>query len=110
VTFPGSGCTLLLSAFNGGLRLCTTCADLPRAVQELVCPALERGRRRGCLLIAEQVVHNVVWDRGPADELRLERRDRGNGLWCGTDPQEACFRILLDRRIKHLCEERAQVG
>src|SRR5215813_6353747 len=77
-------------------------------VQELVRPALERGRRRGRLLIAEQAVHHVVWDSGPADELRLERRDRGNGLWCGTDPQEACVRILLDRRIKHLCEERHQ--
>src|SRR5262245_24949306 len=77
-------------------------------MQELGCPLLERSRQRGRLLIAEQVVHNVVWDSGPADELRLGRRERGHGLWCGTDPQEACFRILLDRRIKHLCEERRQ--
>src|SRR5262245_9770981 len=77
-------------------------------MQELVRPLLERGRRRGALLVAREAVHDVVWDGGPADELGLERRDRGNGLWCGTDPQEACVHILLDRRIKHLCEERRQ--
>ena len=47
-------------------------------------------------------------DRGPAGELGLERRDRGDGLWCRADPQEARFVVLLDRRIEHLCEERHQ--
>ena len=43
-------------------------------------PTLERGRRRGCLLIAGEAIHDVGWDRGPAGELGLERRDRGDGL------------------------------
>src|SRR5262245_18388019 len=92
---------------RGGV-LSTVRAGLPSVVQELVRPLLERGRRRGHLLLADEAGHNVVWDRGPAGELGLERRDRGNGLWSGADPQEACFHILLDRRIKHLCEERRQ--
>jgi hypothetical protein len=81
---------------------------LPSVVQELVRPELKRGRRRGRLLIADEAVHDGGGDRGPAGELGLERRDRGNGLWCGTDPQEACVRVLLDQRIKHLCEEGRQ--
>jgi hypothetical protein len=110
VTVPGSGCTLLLYASNGGLGLCTTCAGLPSAMQKLVGPALERGWRRGGLLIAEQAVHDVGGDGSPAGELGLERRDRGESLWCGADPQEARCLVVLDRRIKHLREERHQVG
>jgi hypothetical protein len=64
-------------------------------MQELVRPLLERGRRRGRLLIAEKTVRDVGWDRGPASKLGLERCDRGDGLWCGADPQEARFCILL---------------
>jgi len=79
-------------------------------VQELVCPLLERGRRRGRLLIADEAVEESGGDRGPAGELGLERRDRGDGPWGGADPQEARVRVLRDRRIEHLCEERAQVG
>src|SRR5262249_19256534 len=29
-----------------------------------------------------------------------------NGLWCGTDPQEARFLVVLDRRIEDLREKR----
>jgi hypothetical protein len=79
-------------------------------VQELVHPALERGRRRGSVLIAEQVVHDVDRDGGPAGELGLERRDRGDGLWCRTDPQEARVLVVVDRRIEDLREKRPEVG
>ena len=76
-------------------------------MQALQCPALERGRRRGGLLIADEALHDVGWDRGPAGERGLERRNRADGLWCRTNPQEARFRILLDRRVEHLREERS---
>jgi len=75
-------------------------------MQELVRPALERGRRRGGVLIAEKPVHDVRWNRGPAGELGLERRDRGDGLGCRADPQDARFRILLDRGVEDLGEKR----
>ena len=81
---------------------------VPPAVQELVCPLLERGRRRGRVLIAGEAVEDVGGDRGPAGELGLERRHRGDGLWGGADPQEARLRILLDRWVEHVREERAQ--
>src|SRR5262247_3896926 len=74
-------------------------AGLLSVVQELLRPPLEQGRRRSRLLIAGETVHEVGWDRGPAGELGLERRDRGTRLWSATDPQEARFRILRDRRI-----------
>jgi hypothetical protein len=77
-----------------------------RAQRELVRPALERGRRRGGVLIAGEAVHNVGWDRSPAGELGLECRDRGEGLWCRANPQEARFLVVLDRRIEYLREER----
>src|SRR5919108_6499273 len=91
---------------GGALR--TARAGLPSVVQELVRPALERGRRRGRLLIAAQAGHDVGGYRGPAGELGLERRDRGDGPWGGADPQEARGLVVLDGRIEHLCEERAQ--
>jgi len=93
-----------------GCGLGTIQAGLLRAVQALQCPALQRGGRRGGLLIAEQAVHNVVWDRGPASEPGLERRDRGNGSWGGADPQETRGLVVLDGWIEHLREERAHVG
>ena len=77
-------------------------------MQELECPALERGRRRGGLLIAGEAVHDVWRDRGPAGELGLERRDRGDGSRGGADPQEAGVRVILDGRIERLREERDQ--
>jgi hypothetical protein len=49
-------------------------------MQELVRPLLERGRRRGRLLIAAKAVHDIGGDRGPAGELGLERRHGGDGL------------------------------
>jgi len=79
-------------------------------VQELVRPLLERRRRRGRLLIVGEAVEDGGGDRGPADELLLERRDRGDGPWGGADPQETRVRVLLDRRIEHLREECTQVG
>jgi len=73
-------------------------------MQELVRPLLERGRRRGRLLIADEAVHDVGGDRGPAGELGLEHRDRGDRLWGGTDPQEARGLVVLDGRIEDLRE------
>src|SRR5262244_1186829 len=93
-----------------GCGLGTVGTALPCVMQELVRPALERGGRRGGVLIAAQAVHHVVWDGGPADELGLERRDRGNGLWCRANPQEARFLVLLDRWIEDLRKERHEVG
>ena len=63
-----------------GCGLGTIRAGLPRAVQELVRPPLERGRRRGGVLVAEQAVHDVGWATIPAGELGLECCDRGDGL------------------------------
>ena len=93
-----------------GCALGTVGTARPCVMQELVRPLLERGRRRGRLLIADEAFHDVGGDRGPAGELGLERRDRGDRLWGGADPQEARVRVLLDQRIEHLREERAQVG
>ena len=93
-----------------GYTLGTVGTALPCVMQELVRLLLERGRRRGRLLLADEAVHDVGGDRGPAGELGLERRDRGDGCWGGADPQEARVRVLLDQRIEHLREERAQVG
>src|SRR5262249_574752 len=83
-------------------------AGLPSVVQELVRPALERGGRRGRLLIAGEAVEDGGRDRGPAGELGLERRDRGDSLWGGADPQEARGRVLLDRPGGHLREKRLE--
>ena len=93
-----------------GLGLCTTWAGFPSAGEELVGPPLERGRRRGGLLIADEAVHNGGWDRGPASELGLERRHRGEILERGANPQELRLIVVLDRRIENLREERHQVG
>ena len=93
-----------------GCALGTVGTARPCVMQELVRPLLERGRRRGRLLIADEAVHDGGGDRGPADKLGLERRDRGDRLWGGADPQEARVRVLLDQLIEHLREERAQVG
>src|SRR5215471_12284370 len=90
-----------------GCALGTVGTARPCVMQELVRPLLERGRRRGRLLIADEAFHDVGGDRGPAGELGLERRDRGNRLWGGADPQEARGLVVLDGRIEHLCEERA---
>ena len=79
---------------GGALR--TVRAGLSSVVQELVRPALERGGRRGRLLLADEAVHDCGGDRGPAGELGLERRDRGDGPWGGADPQEARVRVVLD--------------
>jgi len=71
-------------------------------------PLLERRRRRGRLLIVGEAVEDGGGDGGPADELGLERRDRGDGPWGGADPQETRGLVVLDCGIEHLREERVQ--
>src|SRR5262245_15547085 len=85
-----------------GGALHTVSAGLPSVVQELVRPALERGRRRGGVLIAAKAAHDVGGDGGPAGELGLERRDRWDRLWCRANPQDARFVIVLDRGVEDL--------
>ena len=65
-------------------------------MEELERPLLERGGRRGRLLLADEAVHDGGGDRGPARELDLKRRDRGDRCWGGADPQEARVRVLLN--------------
>ena len=80
----------------------------PCAVQELQCPTLQRGRRRGGLLIAREAVRDGGRDDGPAGELGLERCHRGDSLERGADPQEVGLRLVLDRGVERLGEERGQ--
>ena len=88
-----------------GLGLCTTWAGFPSTGEELVGPPLERGRRRGGLLIAGEAVYDVSGDRGPAGELGLERSHRGDRLERGANPQEVRLVVLLDGRIEYMGEK-----
>ena len=83
-----------------GCGLGTAWAGRPRVIQELECPALEGGRRRGGLLIACEAVRDGGRDRGPAGELGLERCHRGDLLERGADPQEVCLCLVLDRGVE----------
>ena len=88
-----------------GCGLGTAWAGRPHVVQELQCPALQRGRRRGGLLIAREAVRDGGRDDGPAGELGLERCHRGDLLECGADPQEVGLCLVLDRRVEGLGEK-----
>lgn len=73
-------------------------------------PALERGGRRGGLLIAAKAVHDVRGDGGPAGKLGLERCHGGDLLERGADPQAVGLVVLLDRRVEYLYEKGLEVG
>ena len=79
-----------------------------RAVQELERPPLERGGRRGRLLLAGELRHERRRERGPAGELGLERRHGGDRLRRGADPQDVGFVIVFNGRVEDLCEEGGQ--
>ena len=85
-------------AAPSGAGLGTVWAGRPHVVQELQCPTLQRGRRRGGLLIAREAVRDGGRDDGPAGELGLERCHGGDLLECGADPQEVGLRLVLNRR------------
>ena len=91
-----------------GCGLGTAWAGRPHVVQELQCPTLQRGRRRGGLLIAREAVRDGGRDDGPAGELGLERCHGGDLLERGADPQEVGLRLVLDRGVERLGEERGR--
>ena len=80
------------------------------AVEELKCPPLERGRRRGRLLIADEAVEESGGDRGPAGELGLERCHGGDLVGRSADPQEVGLVIVFKGGVEDLGEKRGQVG
>src|SRR2546426_1924471 len=83
-------------------------AGRPGAGQDAVSPPLERGWRRGGLLIAGELRHERGRERGPAGELSLERCHGGNRLRCSADPQNVGFVLVIDGRVKDLYEEGRQ--
>ena len=93
-----------------GSGWCMAWAGRPGAGQDAEGPPLERSGRRGGLLIAGEASHDSVRDRGPAGELGLEGRHRGDGLRRGADPQDVGFVLVIDGRVKDLYEEGRQVG
>ena len=82
-----------------GCGLGTVWACRPCVVQELQCPTLQRGRRRGGLLIARETIRDGGRDDGPAGELGLERCHRGDLLERGADPQEVGFCLGFCRKF-----------
>ena len=72
--------------------------------------AASGGGRRGRVLIAGEPFDDVGGDRGPAGELGLERRDRGDRLERGADPQAVGLVVLRDRWVEHVGKKRLEVG
>ena len=93
-----------------GGELGTVWAGRPCVVQELQCPTLQRGRRRGGLLIAREAVRDGGRDDGPAGELGLERRHGGDLPQRSANPEEIRLRLVLDRRVEGLGEKCLEVG
>ena len=79
----------------------------PSVVQELVRPLLERGRRRGCLLIAVRWSMRSVGIAARPTSWAWSAAIAGDRV-CAVPIHSGTLLVVLDRRIEHLREERYQ--